>query len=77
MKPAPQAFPVPGFYHPDSPEDYDNWPRRGMTLRDWFAGAALVGILAHPEASGGLTHSEIARASYDAADAMLEEREKS
>ena len=48
-----------------------------MTLRDWFAGAALVGILAHPEASGGLTHSEIARASYDAADAMLEEREKS
>jgi hypothetical protein len=54
----------------------------GMTLRDWFAGMALQGILAScPE--GMRTNSptlipakEWAKAAYYAADAMLAEREK-
>lgn len=45
----------------------------GMTLRDWFAGQALAGINSNPawEENGW---SDLARASYDAADAMLSAR---
>ncbi len=47
----------------------------GMTLRDWFAGQALVGILA----DGAMVRkppSDIAKMAYVFADAMLAEREK-
>ena len=46
----------------------------GMSLRDWFAGQALAGMLADPEvdARTGL----IAIAAYQIADAMLKERSK-
>lgn len=55
----------------------------GMSLRDWFAGEALAGIMAAdikiPDALGGLnevrhTPEAIAKASYDYADAMLKAR---
>lgn len=52
----------------------------GMTLRDWFAGQALAGILANPnihkEANAlGVPCVNIAvPAAYVAADAMLEAR---
>ena len=55
-------------------------PQLGMTLRDWFAGQALVGILAshpmpeHPQYWDWL--SGIAVTPYRIADAMLAEREK-
>ena len=50
----------------------------GMSLRDWFAGQALAGLMAataHPE-SGGPSHSYgghdgLARTAYAFADAML------
>lgn len=44
---------------------------RGMTLRDWFAGQALAGMLAR-----GTTNddAEVAVEAYSLADAMLEER---
>ena len=46
----------------------------GMSLRDWFAGLAMQGILA----SGDDNDSKvIAIGSYGVADAMLDEREKS
>lgn len=45
----------------------------GMSLRDWFAGQALVGILAAESAS---TWERDAQNAYKAADAMLAEREK-
>lgn len=49
--------------------------REGMSLRDWFAGQALAGMLANQR--GGLdpiaAHAEHA---YLYADAMLAEREK-
>ena len=44
----------------------------GMTLRDWFAGQALVAILSHPGA-GKIPHP--ARACYEIADEMIEARE--
>lgn len=46
----------------------------GMSLRDYFAGQALSGLIAHPE-SGDNADSQ-ACASYIIADAMIAEREK-
>lgn len=57
----------------------------GMTLRDWFAGITLQGWMASfgPEAKHPGESSlndtgvdEIAKASYQLADAMLRQREK-
>ena len=44
----------------------------GMTLRDWFAGQALAGILA--SANFGNTKDWIGGKAYEAADAMLAAR---
>ncbi len=55
----------------------------GMTLRDWFAGQALVGMLAysHVNPQRGNYHENclvegVAEDAYRYADAMLAEREK-
>lgn len=50
---------------------------QGMSLRDWFAGQALAGIIANPSLADMLTPNYIkqyAESSYSIADAMLEER---
>ena len=59
------AFPVPN----DAAVNGD----AGMTLRDYFAGQALSGMLANPEPLD-LLHNEIADYAYEVADAMLEAR---
>lgn len=67
------------FAFPCNPaHDYE--PEWGMTLRDWFAGQAAIGI------SGYLTNldeeelaeetAKLAAAAYSIADAMCAEREK-
>jgi hypothetical protein len=49
----------------------------GMTLRDWFAGMILSGILAGREQEYGIEdHEDIAEYAYKMADAMLKERNK-
>lgn len=60
----------PALYHDDTP---------GMTLRDWFAGQALVGMVTSDRKSkegedGNSARSRLATASYRMADAMLEAR---
>ena len=63
----------PAFPNP-SGDDRDN---NGMTLRDWFAGQALVGWIAStrdPEASEW-DGTWWARKAYETADAMLKARE--
>ena len=46
----------------------------GMTLRDWFAGQVLAGMMANPEIGGSA--SELAHYAYKHADAMLAERDQ-
>lgn len=74
------AFPVPHDALVDSAGGVKGWAGEygpidsGMTLRDYFAAKALVGISAHP---GGLdTAQEWARLAYHVADLMLKERTK-
>jgi hypothetical protein len=54
----------------------DAWggPVQGMSLRDWFAGQALAGLMAEPTDTPVAT-AKYARAAYIMADAMLKARE--
>lgn len=47
-------------------------PESGMTLRDYFAAAALTGLV---EQAGVLHDKELAKWAYEFADAMLKARE--
>jgi hypothetical protein len=49
-------------------------PWDGLTKRDYFAAAALTGIISI-SSEGGLTRSETATLAYEIADAMLKARE--
>lgn len=72
----PSAFPQ----HPSAMVAGERvWGEPGMTLRDWFAGQALAGILANPALSnpdltGDTSSAVFAEVAYDAADAMLAAR---
>ncbi|WP_374633964.1 hypothetical protein [Ferrovibrio sp.] len=50
------------------------YPAQGMSLRDWFAGQALVGLIAQTMKADRA--EEFARQAYVSADAMLEARKK-
>ncbi len=61
------AFPI-------TPEIWASHPDfHGMTLRDWFAGQALAGLLASNATYGGSTsnHRMLALDAYTTADEML------
>ena len=53
-------------------DSYREIKREGMSLRDWFAGQALAGMLADGKNSGRF--ADIASDAYDFADAMLAAR---
>lgn len=48
----------------------------GMTLRDYFAGQAMLGSLASGTIKHGLGNDVLASSFYSLADAMLKERSK-
>ena len=58
-------------FQADGPSE-EQFDATGMTLRDWFAGQALVSM----RAELGGEDSEIAKYAYDLADAMIAERDK-
>ena len=47
----------------------------GMTLRDYFAAAALTGYLGNPEGNSKWEISDVAQFCYRQADAMIRARE--
>lgn len=66
---------------PRSGETADCEPQDGMSLRDWFAGMAMQGLIAAgahtPEdVTAKFTDELVASWSYSQADAMLAERER-
>ena len=66
------AFPIPHSNEAGAPGS-----EHGMSLRDWFAGQAMIGML-HPgwEANAVNQPHLMAKHAYLAADAMLAERAK-
>jgi len=67
----PQAFPL----HPQQ------WVKenKGMTLRDYFAAKAMLGLFSSGHFKGSVFSQntvEVAKVAYIMADAMLAEREK-
>lgn len=72
----PQAFPRPVSESPNGDIEY---AELGMTLRDYFAGKAMAGLIAshaHPQSFGYPDPEEVANWCGRYADAMLAEREK-
>lgn len=75
-----QAFPRPGFgfaYSDGSTEHEAS--QDGMSLRDWFAGMVLQGLLQYNEQTVEPEDGWIkgnARIAYEYADAMIVERDK-
>ena len=70
------AFPNPGLADPTCSFQSDV---SGMTLRDWFAGKVLGGMLANCDEAGlngwGGLYADAAKQAYMFADAMLAARE--
>lgn len=58
--------------------DAEDCLSRGMSLRDWFAGQAVVGILAGNDLSDLPPYDEthLAKAAFNLADAMLAARKE-
>ena len=52
-------------------------PASAMTLRDWFAGQVLTGLIPAPKQPGvpSLNIEGMAKAAYDYADAMMKRRD--
>ena len=67
------AFPMPGIIGADN--NFIELPIQGMSLRDWFAGQALTGLIFH-DGYGHVSTEDIANDAYSYADAMLEARNK-
>ena len=59
---------------PNSPECGTLDGAVGMSLRDWFAGQALVGLLSNANGNRELLEPEWAALAYQAADAMIKAR---
>ena len=73
------AYPKSGRYTDAQGAEYDNLPTEGMSLRDHFAGQALMGLLAGgfadtvPHEDAG---NDAAFFAYKFADAMIRARSK-
>jgi len=69
------AFPTHGGHHPDD-DPRNHTLGGGMSMRDWFAGQALAGIMAGWPANERISEARAAEISYLAADAMIVARDE-
>lgn len=69
------AFPRPMSHDGDGPRADAFVAQDGMSLRDWFAGQALIGTLAFPIPGAEKIPVNAARECFAYADAMLKARE--
>ena len=67
------AFPCPVEFDPN--QQLVSRGSFGMSLRDWFAGQALAGLVFHND-YGCISDEDIAAGAYSYADAMLATRSK-
>lgn len=67
------AFPVANAVNANG--DQILWPETGMSLRDYFAAKAMIAIVSGCDWPTVFSNV-VAKASYEFADAMLQEREK-
>lgn len=65
--------PTGGPAFPSETLEYGLFP--GMSLRDWFAGQALSGMINSPHVKSGVGPEDLAHDAYQFADAMLKARE--
>lgn len=70
------AFPHDAAAYASCPRCGTRSSRTGMSLRDWFAGMALQGLLARTSLGDYGGKANIAIDAYAMADAMLAERSK-
>lgn len=69
------AFPVQAY--PGDAANPKVRPNTGMSMRDYFAAQAMIGIISNPEQIGDDTPvKDIAEFAFEMANAMLERREK-
>jgi hypothetical protein len=67
------AFPIKGIVAGQKTR-WVSMQKTGLSIRDWMAGQALMGLLANPNCE--LNQLEMAEAAYVYADNMLAERAK-
>lgn len=71
------AYPQPISHSLGGGADFPcNWALGGMTLRDYFAGQALVAMGQWVPGMAGTVHEVRAIYAYEQADAMIAERSK-
>lgn len=71
-----QAFPTHAEYSKVCSDGY-TWHHgtvSGMSLRDWFAGQAVAGLMSNTDFLSRHRSDDIARAAFKVADALLEFR---
>ena len=56
-------------------DNTEHWRHLGLSLRDYFAAAALQGFMAQHTSGGCLVDDLYAKYAYDLADSMLKARE--
>jgi len=66
-----QAFPRPGYTDGSGEHAFVWSAEEGMTLRDFFAGQALIGFCVM---NGSKTQSDISKCAYEIADKMIKVR---
>jgi hypothetical protein len=70
------AYPRPGHYSSGGPRENDNVPQTGMSMRQWYKGMALSGLLAGDTSCFGEDVEKHVKMAAELADASIREDEQ-